>query len=715
ADLTPYLKYGEENTVLVKVSNGNIPNSRWYTGSGSCRPVYLLNGGAIRIAPDGLRITTPEASTDISLVETDVKIVYDGKVTKKIYVCTEIKDQQGKVVASESTPVTLYAGKVPSIHQKIYVRNAKLWSVEAPNLYSCEVKLMMGEEILDEAVSSFGIRHIQFDPMYGLRINGEKVLLRGACIHHDNGVIGACSFPWAEERRVAKLKEAGFNSIRVSHNSAPKSLLDACDSLGMLVVEESFDMWNNSKNPYDYALDFAQSWEKDVEAIVAKDFNHPSVLMYCIGNEIQELGTPAGARWNRELADKFRKLDPTRPVTNAVNGLMTIMDKMIPVMIDLGMITQEQLAAMQDDSAEKKQGGDINDAMTALMGQMNYITSHPLVGQKLEETYGGLDICGLNYMRDSYAPILKNYPNRIVYGSETLPPDIDLNWKLVKELPGCIGDYTWTGWDYIGESGVGIAKYNGEFGFFSPYPAYLAYVGDIDIVGNRRPMSYYREIVYGLRSKPYIAVQYPQHYNDKKFMTPWITEDSLESWTWPGYENKPVKVEVYSADEEVELFLNGESLGKLATGEIHRFKAVFDTIYKPGRLEAVSYTNGIEKERFEIRTAGSGLKLKALIDKNVLKSGGLDLSYIMFALTDEDGRLNAAVDRKVRVAVEGAGTLQGFGSADPKSTENCYDTERTTFNGQVLAVVRAGMEKGEIHITASCEGCENVSIKLQVE
>lgn len=714
ADITPYLKYGEENTVLVKVDNGRTPNSRWYTGSGIYRPVSILTGGSIRIAPDGLRISTPDVATDISLVETEVKLVYDGKVTKKINVCTEVKDQQGQIVASESTPVTLFDGKIPSIHQKIYVRSAKLWSVDEPNLYSCEVKLMLGEEVLDEAVSNFGIRRIQVDPLYGLRINGEKVLLRGACIHHDNGVIGACTFTWAEERRIAILKEAGFNSIRVSHNSAPKSLLDACDGLGMLVLEESFDMWNNSKNQYDYALDFANSWEKDVEAIVAKDFNHPSVLMYSIGNEILELGTPAGARWNREIADKFRKLDPTRPVTNAINGLITIMDNMEQVMLDMGMITQEQLIAMDDKSSEKTQGGDINDVMTALFGQMNYITSHPLVGEKLEEVYGGLDICGLNYMRDSYAPILKKYPNRIVYGSETTPPDIDLNWKLVKELPGCIGDYTWTAWDYIGESGVGIAKYNGEGGFFSPYPAYLAYVGDIDIVGNRRPMSYYREIVYGLRSKPYIAVQYPQHYNDKKFLTPWIVEDSLESWTWPGYENQPVKVEVYSSDEEVELFLNGESLGKLPTGEANRFKAVFDTIYKPGRLEAVSYTNGIAKERFEIRTAGNGLKLKPHTDKCILKSDGLDLSYIMFALTDDDGRLNTAVERKVKIAVEGAGTLQGFGNADPKSTENFYDIERTTFNGQVLAVIRSGMEEGEINVTASCEGCENVSIKIQV-
>ena len=715
ADITPYLIYGAENTVIVKVMNGSIPNSRWYSGSGIYRPVFILIGESIRIAPNGLRITTPDVAKDISLVETTVKLEYDGKATKKIYVCTEVKDAKGVVVATEKTPVTLFTGKTPTIHQKIYVRDAKLWSVEVPNLYTCEVKLMMGDEVLDETVTNFGIRRIQIDPMYGLRINGEKVLLRGSCIHHDNGIVGACTFAQSEERRVTILKEAGFNSIRVSHNSAPKSLLEACDRVGMLVVEESFDMWNTSKNPYDYALEFANSWEKDVEAIVTKDFNHPSVLMYCIGNEIQELGTPAGARWNREIADKFRTLDSTRPVTNAVNGLMTIMDNMIPVMLELGLITMEQVMAMKDKSSEKKKGGDINDAMTGLMGQMNYLTTHHSVGEKLEETYGGLDISGLNYMRDSYAPMLEAYPNRIVYGSETLPPDIDLNWKLVKELPGCIGDYTWTGWDYIGESGVGIIGYNGEGGFFSPYPAYLAYVGDIDIVGNRRPMSYYREIVFGLRSKPYIAVEFPEHYKDTKLMTPWVVEESLESWTWPGYESRPIKVEVYSAEEEVELFVNGESAGKLPTGEANRFKAVFDTTYHPGRLEAVAYSSGIEKERFEIQTAGNELKLAAQLDKVILKADGQDLSYLMLSLTDEDGRLNTSLDRKVAIIVDGVGTLQGFGNADPQSTENFYATERTTFHGKVLAVVRAGTEKGDICVTASCEGCENIILTIKVE
>lgn len=712
ADITPYIKHGENNIVVVKVTNGNIPNSRWYTGSGIYRPVHLLTGGSIRVAPNGLRITTPDVADDIALVETAIKLEYDSKVTKKIDVTTKILDSVGTVVATERTLVTLFAGMIPKIHQKIYLPKPKLWSLNESNLYTCEVELLMDGKVVDKESSSFGIRRIQIDPLHGLRINGEKVLLRGACIHHDNGIVGACSFKSSEERRIHLLKEAGFNSIRVSHNSAPKSLLDACDEIGMLVIDESFDMWNNSKNPYDYALDFANSWGKDVEAIIAKDFNHPSVFMYSIGNEIQELGTAAGARWNREIADRFRQLDPSRSVTNAVNGLMTIMDNMVPVMLDLGLLTTEQVTAMKDKSS-KKESGDINDAMTALMGQMNYLTTHPFVGEKLEESYGGLDVSGLNYMRDSYVPILETFPNRIIYGSETLPPDIDLNWKLVKELPGCIGDYTWTGWDYIGESGIGITGYNVKGEFFSPYPAYLAYVGDFDIIGNRRPMSYYREIVFGLRQSPYIAVQYPKHYIDEKYMTPWIWEDSLESWTWPGYEGNPVKVEVYSHEEEVELLLNGESLGKLPTGEANRFKAVFDIIYQPGKLEAVAYSNGIEAKRYDIRTAKRKLKILAQSDKKTLVANGQDIAYIMLSLIDEDGITNMAIDHEIKVVVEGSGLLQGLGSANPMSTENFYDMTRTTFNGKLLAAVRAGIDIGEISFSATCEGCEAVNIRIK--
>lgn len=725
-DISPYLNYGEENKIAVKVCNGDVPNSRWYTGSGIYRPVNLLIGDQIHMAADGLKIRTPEVAEDISCVETELNYESISQKTKKVYFQTTILDEQGNYVAEENTPVTIFPGKTQKIYQRIYIRNAKLWSVDHPNLYRCVVKIMDADGcvnmeacraaniVLDETNSTFGIRHIQIDPMYGLRINGEQMQLRGACIHHDNGVVGAATFARAEERRVEFLKKAGFNAIRMAHNSSSVQLLDACDRIGMLVMEESFDMWTNSKNPYDDALLFENEWKKNLEALVAKDYNHPCVMMYSIGNEIQEIGTPSGAETNRRLANKIRELDSTRLVTNAINGLMTVMgnnEELIRILLELGLLTVEQVQQMADPSS-MEENGDINDVMTMLMGTMNTLATHHLISERLEESIFGLDLVGYNYMSGRYVPDGKSYPNRIMYGSETLPPDIDVNWQYVKENPQVLGDFTWTGWDYIGEAGVGVVDYNTTTGFFKPFPVYLAYCGDIDILGNRRPMSYYREIVWGLREDPYIAVEFPEHYQDRPFCTPWTQNDSLSSWTWPAYEGKPIKVEVYSNSDEVELFLNGESLGRALTGEKNRYKALFDLQYQPGILEAVGYTKGQVVGRFSLKTAGEEKHLAITCDCEKITEG--EIAYLNIALEDQEGILNTAVDTKVSVVVEGCGELEGFGSADPASMENFYDKERTTFYGKALAVIRAKEGSGTIDVTVSAEGYESKNLKIMV-
>lgn len=716
-NMTPYLKYGAENTVTVYATNQDVPNSRWYTGSGIYRPVHLLIGNTARIKEDGVKITTPVAAEDVSTVEIACTLQYDDMQTVQSFLQTQLISADGTVAASENTPVTLYHGQELVIRQHLFIYNAQLWSLENPNLYTCITKLVIEGKVQDKSIETFGIRQIQVDPLYGLRLNGTRVMLRGACIHHDNGVIGSVTLARSEERRIELLKAAGFNSIRMAHNSTSRALLDACDRLGMLVLEESYDMWNQSKNPFDYAMDFAAHWEKDIEAIVAKDFNHPSVFMYCVGNEIGEINQPAGAAINRALCEKFRTLDPTRYTTNAVNGLVATMSNITSVMSDLGLVPQNQLPATADLQPEEEQTQgdmDINDMMTKLMGQMNYLSIHPKVGETLDESFSGMDICGYNYMSGRYPLDPKQYPNRIFYGSETMPSDIDINWKYAKEIPQMLGDYTWTGWDYIGESGVGVPGYGSESGFFSPYPVYLAHVGDIDITGFRRPMSYYREIVWGLRKAPYIAAQLPQHYHEQMNGTPWAVSDCIESWTWPGYEGQPIKVEVYSDAEKVELFLNGKSVGKLPAGEENRFKAIFDMEYMPGTLEAVQYHGGKETGRFSIHTAKRDVQLSVTADRQTLRAGGQDAAYLMISLTDSSGVVNTAVDRKVTVEVLGEGTLQGFGSADPKSEENFYDTERTTYHGRVLAVIRSGLAKGSVRVTVSVEGCESQTIDIQV-
>lgn len=701
-DITPYLVFGGDNTVQVKVTNSDIASSRWYTGSGLYRPAWLYVGGAVRITHNGLKVSTPDVCEKISTVATSIQLAYDGKIQKKVLVKSTIKDACGSVVAEETTPCTLFGGNVPDVKQRIYVKNAKLWSTETPNLYTCQVQILDGEEVLDETATTFGIRSIKINPADGITLNGKPIDLRGGCVHHDNGPVGAANFDAAEERRIRILKEAGFNSVRVSHNSTSKALLNACDKLGMLVMEEIYDIWTHGKSQFDYSLDFVNLWERDVEDMVQKDFNHPCVFMYSIGNEIQNLQTPDGAAWNRRLADKVRELDPTRFVTNAINGLMAAMGNLPVILLDMGLVTKEQLQAMASGSG----GGDINDMMTMLLGRMNDVAAHPSVADALAETYGALDLVGFNYMRGVYDAYKDRFPNMVFYGSETLPPDIDLNWAKVKEIPACIGDYCWTAWDYIGEAGVGVVDYDVPTAFKKAYPVYLAYCGDVDILGNRRPMSYFRQIVWGLRSEPYIAVQLPAHYGQTPAMTPWTTPEAVSSWSWAGYEGKHCLVEVYSDAPQVELVINGKSQGCQSAGEANRFKAIFDVTYEPGKVEAIAkYANG-ETRTFALETAGETLMLRVDCDKQQLTAG--DIAYLDISLTDAAGNLNTSADRKVTVSVEGAGVLQALASADPRSEENFFDSERTTFYGRAQAVVRASQQTGTIRVRVCAEGCESV-------
>lgn len=713
ADMTPHLKYGTENLIQVKVLNAAQPNSRWYSGSGIYRPVTLMIGRETQITEESVCITAKEAEETVSVLEIKIPLRYMGNTEKTVQIQTEIFEKGNpEAVAYEKTPVTLYPGDEFPVHQMIYLRQAKLWSPETPELYSCSVKILNKENsngkiaVLDKCRELFGIRHIQADPVYGLRINGKKVQLRGACIHHDYGILGAAEYSYAAERRILRLKEAGFNAIRMSHHPASRAVLNACDRYGMLVMEETYDVWTQSKQPFDHACVFQNSWKKEVRSVVQKDYNHPSVILYSIGNEIQEVGTKAGARINRMLADEFRMLDPTRYVTNAVNGLLTVMGDMGTILKDLNLMPS---------AGEQKEQGDVNDLMTAAMGNAGKMVAHPLVGEKLEETFSQLDICGYNYMTSRYSVDTDKYSNRLIVGTETYMPQIAENWGHVRENPAILGDFTWTGYDYLGEAGIGVPGYNGPGGFFTSFPCYLANVGDLDILGYRRPASYYREIVWGLRKTPYLVVQPPEHYADACSLTPWIMEESEACWTWPGYEGKPCRVEVYSDAEEVELFLNGVSCGRQATGEKQDYRALFDIIYEPGTLEAATYEDSVQISRYSLCTTEGELHLEVEADKSVLAAGEADLSYITVSFRDKNGTLAYNMREKVSISVAGNGTLIGFGSADPLSTENFFDTKRTTFRGMVQAVVRSGTEPGAIRICVKADGYKKVELELEVK
>lgn len=723
--LKDYIRPGEKNNLKVKVCNNAIKNSRWYSGSGIYRPVWLWKGGNVRVALDGLRIETPEVEIEVSQVKVAVALEHRYSNTTRVRLNIKVCDQSGQEIHEASAPVTLFSGENPVITQRLYMRNVKLWSMDCPYLYHCEVTIS-GENnlILDQSECDFGIRHIQMDPVKGVRINGESVCLRGSCIHHDNGILGAATYFDAEERRIAISKQAGFNAIRIAHQPASKAMLEACDKLGVLLMEESFDMWNRPKNVHDASENFTQEWECDVEAIVAKDYNHPSVFAYCIGNEIEELTDEDGIYYSRLLSDKFRSLDTTRPITNAVNGQSAIGQNGLSILKDMGVLNPEQIKIMTgDENADDQQitiaymaalaTGDINEVMNALTGSLGRVIEHHSVAEKLEEIMSHLDLCGYNYMMRRYAIDLELFPDRILVGSETNPPEIDRLWEYVKKYPGCIGDFTWSGWDYIGEAGVGLTNYEGKRLFGAPYPAYLAYCGDIDLIGHRRPLSYFREIVFGKREKPYISVQDPKHFYSAVVCTPWAVPETIESWTWPGQEGEKVHVLVYAPGDEVVLWCNGKKIGGKAVGAKHRYQAEFETIYEPGELLAVNFENGHEIGRYSITTADLSFALRASTSRDTLDLDSDQISFISIDLVDEKGILHTDKDCQVQIETEKGIEVLGFGSADPYSKENFFDSKRTMYRGKLLAAVR-GTKKGIAKVKLSCDNCETVTIELNV-
>ncbi|NQX06854.1 glycoside hydrolase family 2 protein [Rathayibacter sp. VKM Ac-2856] len=689
-ELTPFLRFGEANTLRIEVRSGQ--DSRWYAGAGLHRPVLLHVDEPVHIEPDGVRITTVRVEEDQAVVEVATSIVNRGLTTSTLTVSTEFADPSGEVVESATTPVTVAPGRTALVRQRLYVQDPALWSVDSPALHTARTSIGIG----DDVVTVHGIRTVTVDPRKGLRINGEPVLLRGACIHSDNGVLGAASIARAEERRIRLLKDAGFNAIRMAHNPASPSMLDACDRLGMLVMDEAFDMWVRGKTHHDHSLDFAQWWRADLESMVAKDFNHPSVILYSIGNEIVEVGTPHGAVLARDLAEHVRALDPTRPVTNGVNPTLAVLDEL-------------------DSILASEQG--LNELMgEAGAGMMAAIGSSDAVTRRTAESSAALDVLGLNYADGRYASDAELFPQRVIVGSETFPSQIGELWPKVLANPNVVGDFTWTGWDYLGEVGIGATSYaedpaaNGALE--REYPYLTAWCGDLDITGRRRPASYYREIVFGLRSEPAIAVVRPERHGQAVTMqSPWAWSDSVDSWTWPGFEGSPVTVEVAAEADEVALLLDGVEVGRAAVGVVRPMLASIETVYRPGELTAVAYRAGRETGRSSLVSASGPVVLTASADRTELRADDTDLAYVAIELRDAAGVLITGADRVVSVAVEGAGVLAGFGSGAPATTERFDAVARTTFDGRALAVVRP-TGAGAITVLVSADGLDDVRLAL---
>jgi beta-galactosidase len=676
--LTPYLNYGKDNIINVHVNNTALPNTRWYSGSGIYRPVWLMVGEHVHIKPWGVFATTPEVSTDSSVVSIRTDVENTNPMTVSALVRSTLVDASGIAVASQESEFELPGNTSVEAKQQLTLTAARLWSVEDPYLYSVQSEVVINGAVVDNAETHIGIRSITFDVREGFRLNGVSTKLKGGNVHHDTGLLGASAYYRAEERKIELLKASGYNAVRCAHNPPSPSFLDACDRLGMLVINEAFDVWREGKVANDYNLYFEDWWERDLSAMIVRDRNHPSIIMWSTGNEIGERdGRSDGYAIAKKLADVVRSLDHTRAVTNGICWVTSL--HFSPIGID----------------------------MEAIPDDFDYW------GAATEKYAEPLDVAGYNYEHKRYKSDAEKYPDRIIYGAENYLLDSLAYWDSVDDYPNVIGDFYWTSMDYLGEAGVGAIRYGGESERIG-YPWHVAYCGDIDICGFKRPQSYYRDCVWGISSSPYIAVYKPEHYGKEPVLWGWSWPDVVPSWTWPGYEGMPTEVEVYSTDEEIELFLNGKSLGKKNAGKKNKYTALYELHYEAGELLAVGYQAGREVSRSVLITAGAPASIRLTPDRSALKAEFGDLSYVTVEIVDAQGNVVHNADNEVYLSVCGVGALLAVGNGNPVSEEMYTGNKRKVHEGRAMTVVRANGEIGEIELTAIAEGIRTSSVKIVV-
>ncbi len=691
--LDPALRLGETNRIRVDARAHR--DSRWYSGLGIYRDVWLHVSPLVHVPVDGVAVTTPDVDEEQAVVAIAVEVTNAGRLpaTRTVDVC--VRDPDGAEVARGETVITVRGAETAVARVRLYVDDPQLWSPDTPHLYTTRVTMGSERDESDSRSVRFGIRTLQLDPRHGLRINGMTTKLRGACIHHDNGVLGAVAVAEAELRRVRTLKAAGFNAIRMSHNTAGRQLLEACDDVGLLVVDEAFDMWTEGKQPFDYSLSFSEWWDRDITAMVRKDRNHPSVVMYSIGNEILDAGKPLGAAIGRDLAERVRQLDPTRFLTNGISGFVATLTDTVPGI-------QRELEGVP---------GGINDVQGVGKALLDRVSRSDFVTAATAESHGVVDVAGHNYAEWRYEAERERFPNRVVLGTETNPQDIARNWSLVGQMPWVLGDFTWTGWDYLGEAGLGAVSYpeDGETWNADSFPALLAFCGDIDITGFRRPASYFREIVFGLRSAPYIAVHRPRPGGRSPQALGWAWTDSVSHWTWNVEEGAELTVDVYSDAAIVRLELNGRTVGEAPAGPDRGFTATFTVPYAPGELRAVAVRDGSPTEYEALSTVRAATNVRLTVEESDETLGDPRFVYVIVELVDDEGRVIPNADRVVELGAEGPVRLAGFGSARPVTMESYRSDTCTTYLGRALAVVRRDGE-GRGILTAKSSGLELANV-----
>lgn len=661
-DLAPYLKPGG-NVVSVKVNNVGR-NSRWYAGSGIFRKVWLSVKGDLSIPAHGLFVSTEKATAEAAQLKVETTVENRASRPRTVNVLVRLVDDHGVASASATQRVAVAANASAVTTCLLRAEHPRLWSPENPQLYRVEVLVEEGARVADAAGITTGIRTIEINAIQGMKINGESVKLRGGCVHNDNGPVGSACIPRAEERRLEILKANGYNAIRTSHAPPSQNFLDTCDRLGLMVIDEAFDGWEQAKNTEDYHLFFDYWSQRDLESMILRDRNHPCVILWSIGNEMKERAEPRGVEIGKGLAAAAHKLDPTRKVTAAICEPY----------------------------------------------------DHPhQTWEDMQPAFSYLDVAGYNYRLDKYESDHAKYPDRVMMGTESFPGAVYKNWDFIEKSSWVIGDFVWTAADYMGESGLGFVTLRngpGRVAGLQSYPWFNSYCGDIDLIGNKKPQSYFRDVVWR-RSKLEMAVQRPVPAGLTERLGDWSWSDELRSWTWPGFEGTPLTVRVYTRATRVKLLLNGNEIGTRELKPNDELKTEFTVPYSPGELKAVAYDGDTETTSIAFSTIGRPHHLVLTPDRRRLTIGGDDLGYVMVTVADEAGRLIPDAMVPVTFSVEGAGELMAVANANPRDVASFQQPHRDTFHGACLAVVRPRGESGKILIRAQSPGLQSGTADLE--
>lgn len=680
-DCAPYLHAGE-NELRVIARNADQPNSRWYSGAGIYRPVQLWTARGVHITLNGVKIRT--LSLDPAVVEVRVKTTAPGTV--------RLTMDDLPAMQQESDGEAVFT---------LTLDNARLWTPETPNLYTCRVSFAD-----DEVTETFGVRKVEWGTD-GFLLNGKRYIIQGACIHHDNGLLGAVCDPDAVARKVRLLKENGYNAIRSAHNPCSKALLTECDRQGMLVMDEYIDHWYIHKTEYDYVDYFNDWWRQDLTDMVEKDYNHPCVVLYSTGNEVSETAQKRGIALTKEMTDFLHGLDDSRPVTCGVNIFFNFLSS-----IGFGVYSDEKAKKEAERAEKAKQSGE-KAAKKKAVGSQFFNNLAGLLGDefmkrgatlhgcdvKTRDAFANMDIAGYNYGIYRYKHDLKKYPQRLILGSETFCNDAYKFRELAKQEPRLVGDFVWAGMDYLGEVMVGSWEYADYAETFDGGPGWVsAGSGRIDLTGKPLGEALYTRVALEADNGPYIAVCPVNHTGDRHSPSAWKMTNAMPSWSWTGCEGRKANVEVYARAARVELVLNGHTVGSKTLK--NDCLARFSIPYESGTLEAVSYDAADhEMGRCKLQSAGGTTRLTLDAEEPTVKPG--HLCYIRLRYTDENGITKPLARGSIQVQVRG-GTLVGLGSACPFNKHSYLDSETDTYYGEALAIVRMG--DGDAMTIAASDG-----------